>query len=56
MDITQMLNSETTQIYINEMIEALKLSFPGLYESDLREAINYSIIKKLKKKEMKYQN
>ncbi len=46
MDITQMLNSETTQIYINEMIEALKLSFPGLYESDLREAINYSIIKR----------
>lgn len=46
MDITQMLNSETTQIYINEMMEALKLSFPGLYESDLREAINYSIIKR----------
>lgn len=45
MDITQMVDSKTTEIYKREMIDALKLTFPGLTEMDLKEAINYSIMK-----------
>lgn len=46
MDITQIVNSKTTDIYKKEMIDALKLSFPGLTEKDIKEAIDYSIIKR----------
>lgn len=46
MDITQMVKSKTADIYKNEVLDALKLSFPGLYEWELREAINYSIMKR----------
>lgn len=46
MDITQIVNSQTVDVYKNEMLDALKLSFPGLTESDLREAIDYSIVKR----------
>lgn len=45
MDITQMVDSKTTEIYKREMMDALKLTFPGLTEMDLGEAINYSIMK-----------
>ena len=31
-----------------EMLDALKLSFPGMYESELIEAIDYSITKRSK--------
>lgn len=41
-----MVNSPTVDIYKNEMLDALKLSFPGLTEFDLREAIDYSIVKR----------
>lgn len=46
MDITQMVQSETADIYRREVMEALRLSFPGLYESELIEAVNYSIMKR----------
>ena len=46
MDITQMVKSKTSDIYKNEVLDALKLSFPGLYEWELREAIDYSIMKR----------
>ena len=46
MDITQIVNSPTTDVYKREMIDALKLSFPGLTEMDIKEAINYSIMKR----------
>ena len=46
MDITQMINSKTSEIYIKEVMDALKLTFPGLYESEIREAVNYSIMKR----------
>ena len=46
MDITQMVQNQTSEIYKNEVMEALRLSFPGLYESELREAVNYSIMKR----------
>lgn len=46
MDITQIASSSTVDLYKNEMLDALKLSFPGLTESDLKEAINYSILKR----------
>ena len=42
------LNGTSTQIYKKEMLDALKLSFPGMYESELIEAINYSIAKRSK--------
>lgn len=45
MDITQMVDSKSTEIYKREMMDALKLTFPGLTEMDLSEAINYSIMK-----------
>lgn len=45
MDITQMVDSKSTEIYKREMMDALKLTFPGLTEMDLKEAINYSIMK-----------
>lgn len=45
MDITQMVDSKTTEIYKREMMDTLKLTFPGLTEMDLKEAINYSIMK-----------
>ena len=46
MDITQIVKSKTADIYKNEVLDALKLSFPGLYEWELREAIDYSIMKR----------
>lgn len=46
MNINKMMETKTTDIYRNEVLEALKLSFPGLYEMELREAINYSILKR----------
>ena len=46
MDVTQMMNTQTMEIYRNEMMDALKLSFPGLYELELKEALNYSIMKR----------
>lgn len=46
MDVTQMMGTQTMEIYRDEMIDALKLSFPGLYELELREALNYSIMKR----------
>ena len=42
------LNGTSTQIYKKEMLEALKLSFPEMYESELMEAINWSIAKRSK--------
>lgn len=45
MDITQMVDSKSTEIYKREMMDALKLTFPGLTEMDLKEAVNYSIMK-----------
>lgn len=46
MDITQIVTNQTTEIYKKEMLDALKLSFPGLTETDIREAIDYSILKR----------
>lgn len=46
MDVTQMMGTQTMEIYRDEMMDALKLSFPGLYELELREALNYSIMKR----------
>ena len=46
MDITQMIQSDTTDIYRREVLEALRLTFPGLLESELVEAVNYSIMKR----------
>lgn len=46
MDVTQMMSTQTMEIYRDEMMDALKLSFPGLYELELREALNYSIMKR----------
>ena len=46
MDVTQMMETQTMDIYREEMMEALELSFPGLYELELREALNYSIMKR----------
>lgn len=46
MNINEMMETKTTDIYRNEVLETLKLSFPGLYEMELREAINYSILKR----------
>lgn len=46
MDITQIVNSPSTNVYKKEMVDALKLSFPGLTEMDIREAIDYSILKR----------
>jgi hypothetical protein len=46
MDITQMVQTKSCDIYRDEMMEALKLSFPGLYDWELREALNYSIMKR----------
>ena len=42
------MNGTSTQIYKKEMLEALKLSFPEMYESELMEAINWSIAKRSK--------
>ena len=42
------INSPAIDIYRNEMLDALKLSFPAMYESDLIDAINYSIAKRSK--------
>ena len=46
MNISQMVANPTTDIYKREMIDALKLSFPGLTETDIREAVDYSILKR----------
>lgn len=46
MDITQMVQNRTSDIYRQEVMEALRLTFPGLYESELVEAVNYSIMKR----------
>lgn len=45
-DITQMMQTRTADIYRQEMLEALRLTFPGLYEHELVEAIDYSIMKR----------
>lgn len=45
-DITQMIGSSTANYYKQEVLEALRLSFPGLYEHELVEAVNYSIMKR----------
>jgi hypothetical protein len=45
-DITQMIESSTANYYKQEVLEALRLSFPGLYEHELVEAVNYSIMKR----------
>lgn len=42
------LNGTSTQIYKKEMLDTLKLSFPGMYEGELIEAIDYSITKRSK--------
>ena len=42
----EFINSTGPQIYINEILEGLKLSFPGMYPSELIEAIKYSIKKR----------
>lgn len=46
MNITQMMDTQTMDVYRDEMMEALRLSFPGLYNWELREALNYSIMKR----------
>lgn len=46
MDIKQIVESPSTEVYKREMVDALKLSFPGLTEMDIREAIDYSILKR----------
>lgn len=46
MDITQIVKNPSTEVYKREMVDALKLSFPGLTEMDIREAIDYSILKR----------
>lgn len=46
MDITQIVKSKTTDLYKKDMLDALKLSFPGMTETDLMEAIDYSITKR----------
>ena len=45
-DITQMVQTRTADIYRQEVLEALRLTFPGLYEHELVEAIDYSIMKR----------
>jgi hypothetical protein len=39
-------DDSATQIYVREMKDALKLSFPRLYDSEIEEAIEYSIAKR----------
>ena len=46
MDVKEMIDTRTMGIYRDEMLEALRLTFPGLYEMDLREALDYSIMKR----------
>jgi hypothetical protein len=41
-----MINTRPAEIYKKDMLEALRLSFPGLLERDLVEAIDYSIMKR----------
>ena len=48
MDTNQILNTKSIEIYKKEMMDSLKLSFPGLLESELAEAIEYSIRKRVK--------
>lgn len=40
------LDDKSISIYKREMIDALKLSFPALYTSEIEEAVNYSIMKR----------
>lgn len=42
------LNGTSTNIYKKEMLDALKLSFPEMYESELLDAIDWSIAKRSK--------
>ena len=46
MDITEMIRTKPAGIYKEEMVKALRLSFPGLLEHDIREALDYSIMKR----------
>lgn len=46
MDISDMLMMKPSEVYKSEVKDALKLSFPGLYEFEIDEAINYSIMKR----------
>lgn len=46
MDISEMIQSPATEIYRQEMMYALKLSFPGLTHYDIEDAVNYSIMKR----------
>src|SRR5574344_2265785 len=39
-------DDSATQLYVREMKDALKLSFPRLYDSEIEEAIEYSIAKR----------
>ena len=45
-DITEIVRSDSVNVYKREMMDALKLTFPGLTEDDIAEAIDYSIIKR----------
>ena len=47
MEADRMLSSKAISIYKDEMMEALRLSFPGLCEWDLNEALDYSIMKRV---------
>ncbi len=51
-----MFNDRATMIYKKEMFDALRLSFPGLYDSEIIEAIEYSIQKRAKDTEVLLDN
>lgn len=52
----RILTSPSTNVYRKEMLDALKLSFPGMFESELKEAIEYSIKKRSKDTSVKLDN
>lgn len=43
-----MVNATATEIYKRDMFDALRLSFPGLHDSEINMAIDYSIAKRAK--------
>ena len=49
-------NKKTLDIYRREMLYALKLSFPYLYQIDLERAIEYSIKKRFKNTDVTMRN
>lgn len=52
----ELINSEATMKYKRDMFEALRLSFPGLYDYDIIQAIEWSIEKRGRDTNVKLDN